>query len=237
MSGLALAPAALPGDAQAADPRAGRKAAAEPNPEFLAAIPAPFRAAVTNIVRAPTLSAKGAEGPFVADPAVYDYLIDHPDRASVAWRRLGVPCVMITDLGGGRFMWADDQGSKLTWQVAAKFADGVVWVASGTIKPGSVLPLVPVQAVAVLRTPRAPVPGDANAATFEPAVNVYLQTDSRAASTLLRIAGPAAPRMAEQGAEQLLLFFSGPSRYARQHPDEAAKLFAPGPAPAVPGAK
>ena len=39
--------------------------------------------------------------------------------------------------------------------------------------------------------------------------------------------GPAAPRMAEQGAEQLLLFFSGPARHLYKHPDEVPTLLAP----------
>ncbi len=56
---------------------------------------------------------------------------------------------------------------------------------------------------------------------------MYLQTDSRAASAVLRMIGPAAPRMAEQGAEQLLLFFSGPARYVYRHPDQLESLLAP----------
>ncbi len=222
-SGLAAAPVFV---APAADPKP-RKNAGEPNPAFLDAIPAPYRPAVAAVIRTPTISAKGSEKAFVARPAEYDFLVDHPDRAAVAWRRLDIPCVAITDLGNNRWAWTDDNGSELTWQVVAKFADGVVWLASGHVKAGPVLPVVPVQAVAVLRYPRTPLDGDPTAALFEPSVHVYAQTDSRAATTLLRIAGPAAPRMAEQGAEQLMLFFSGPARWAHEHPADAARLLAP----------
>ena len=87
--------------------------------------------------------------------------------------------------------------------------------------------MVPVKAVAVLKVPRKTIDNKNEIALFDPVVNVFLQTDSRAATVLLKMAGPAAPRMAEQGAEQVLLFFSGPARYILDHPDEATRLLAP----------
>ena len=218
VAGLALAHTAF-----AADP--GR--APELTPALLAAIPAPARAAVAAVVANPTITARSSETPFLARPADYDFLTEHPDRASLAWRRLKVPCVPITDTGNSQFLWSDEAGNHITWRAVARFTDGVVWVASGKIKAGAVLPTVPIQAVAILRCPRTLLPGAPGEATFEPSVAIYLQTDSRAAGAFLRIAGPAAPRMAEQGAEQLLLFFSGPARYARQNPDQVTELFAP----------
>jgi hypothetical protein len=184
-----------------------------------------YRDAVAQVVRQPTLSAKAADDEFTAHPGVYDWLLEHPDRASLAWRRMQVPCVEITDLGSGRFHWSDANGSELTWQTVGRFADGLVWYATGKVKPGTLLPMVPVRAVAVLRVPRERV--DDKAAVFQPVLQVYLQTDSRAANAVLRMIGPAAPRMAEQGAEQLLLFFSGPARYLYRHPGESQRLLAP----------
>jgi hypothetical protein len=184
-----------------------------------------YRDAVATVVRQPTLAAKAADDEFTAHPKIYDWLLEHPDRASLAWRRMQVPCVEITDLGNGRFHWSDSNGSELTWQTVGKFTDGLIWYATGKVKPGTLLPMVPVKAVAVLRVPREKV-GE-QAATFQPVLQVYLQTDSRAANAVLRMIGPAAPRMAEQGAEQLLLFFSGPARYLYRHPDEAPAILAP----------
>ena len=60
-----------------------------------------------------------------------------------------------------------------------------------------------------------------------PTVNIYFQTDSRAAATVMRMAGPAAPRMADDGAEQLLFFFSGMARYLEKHPDQTGALLSP----------
>jgi hypothetical protein len=43
----------------------------------------------------------------------------------------------------------------------------------------------------------------------------------------MRIAGPAAPRMAEDAAEQLLFFFSGMAKYLNKHPDQITALLSP----------
>ncbi len=189
-----------------------------------------YKPAVAAVLSAPTVTAKATELPFRAHPVVYDWLVDHPDRCSVAWRRMSVPCLPITPLGDGRFRFSDDKGTEVTWRQVGKSADCAVWYASGRVNPGKALPTVPVKAVAVLRCPRT-VTGDDQVATFEPTVVAHVQTDSKAAAAVLRIIGPAAPRLADQAADQLLLFFSGPSRYLLRHPDEADVLLAP------PGAK
>jgi hypothetical protein len=111
----------------------------------------------------------------------------------------------------------------------------MIWYANGKVKPGALLPTVPVKAVAVLHAPRTAVEGKAGVADFAPKVQIYLYSESRPAQAMLRILGPAGPRMAEQGAEQLMLFFSGPTRYIYRHPDELASLL--GPAQAKPTAK
>jgi hypothetical protein len=209
--------------ASAAEPRA-----AMPRPAtagLLESVVPVYRDAVAQVVRQPTISAKAADDEFTAHVKVYDWLLEHPDRTSLAWRRMKVPCVEITDLGDGRFHWSDPNGSELTWRTVGRFADGLVWYASGKVKPGTLLPTVPVKAVAVLSVPREK--RDEKSATFQPVVQVYLQTDSRAANAVLRMIGPAAPRMAEEGAEQLLLFFSGPARYLYRHPDEVPTILAP----------
>ena len=200
---------------------------ARPAPFPLELVAPQYQPAVQAVLKAPTLTGKAAEAPFRAHPAVYDWLVEHPDRCSVAWRRMSVPCLPITALADGRLRFADDKGTEVTWRVVGKSADCVIWYASGKVNPGKALPTVPVKAVAVLRCPRAVTDSDDRVASFEPSVVAYVQTDSKAATAVLRLIGPAAPRLAEQAADQLLLFFSGPSRYVLRHPDEADVLFAP----------
>ena len=56
----------------------------------------------SKVVRKPTISTRGRVRRVVCTPAVYEWLLDHPDRVSLAWRRLKVPCVEITDAGKGQ---------------------------------------------------------------------------------------------------------------------------------------
>ncbi len=154
------------------DPRAAipqQATAVRPASVGLLDVVAPaYRDAVAHVVRQPTLSAKAADDEFTAHVKIYEWLLEHPDRAALAWRRMRVPCVEIADLGQGRFHWADESGSELTWQVVGRFQDGLVWYATGKVKPGSFLPMVPVKAVAVLKVPREKV--DEKVATFQPVV-------------------------------------------------------------------
>ncbi|HEY1380149.1 MAG TPA: hypothetical protein VGF55_25325 [Gemmataceae bacterium] len=189
-------------------------------PVPLDVLPANLRDPIARVVRDPTLSAHGPAEEFVAGP--YDWLLDHPDRVATAWRRLGVPCVGITNKGDGRFLWSDGEGSDIAWVTAYSGPSMRIWYAEGQAKASTSLPVVPVRAVAVLRHTRRSDASGQVLVTHE--VDVYLQTDSRAAALVTRLLGPAAPRMAEQGASQLLMFFSAMAKYLDEHPDQVPTL-------------
>ena len=55
-------------------------------------------------------------------------------------------------------------------------------------------------------------------------LQIYLQSDSTAAKLVTRMFGDSAPKMAEQGTEQLLMFFSGIAKYAHDKPEKAKSL-------------
>lgn len=184
------------------------------------------RETVAGVLKASTLSAKSEEAEFAAHPAVYDWLLDHPDRAALGWQRLKVPCVDIEDKGKGQFRWEDESGSELNWQAVGEIENGRIWYATGKVKAAALMPMIPVKAVAVLQAPRSAVNKE-GVANFKPVVNVYLQCDSKLANAALRIAGPSAPKMAEEGAGQLLYFFSGVARYLEQKPDLVESVLAP----------
>jgi hypothetical protein len=194
-------------------------------PAGLESLEGPFKADVLAVATKPLISAKSREESFVANPTVYQWLLDHPDRAALAWERLGVPCLPLRDIGKGQFQYKDEQGNEITWQQVGTLADGRVWHATGKVKPGALIPTVPVKAVATIRHPQTK--NADGTISLTPAIQVFFQTDSRAASTVMRIAGPAAPRMAEDGAEQLLYFFSGLAKYLHKHPDQVAALLSP----------
>ena len=193
-------------------------------PVDLETLPAAVREALARVMRQPTITAVAPIEEFACASDKYVWLLDHPDRVSLAWKRLNVTAIEIAARENGRFNWQDDQGSELTWRMIAQSGEGRIWYAEGKVKPGALLPLVPVRAVAVLRHG---VKKDTDGTPLiRHQVEVYLQTDSKTAALVLRMLGPTAPRMAEQGAEQLLMFFSGVARYIDRHPSRAQALLA-----------
>src|SRR5262245_24345081 len=64
----------------------------------------------------PTLVARGPAETFACMPEQYFWLLDHPDRAVTAWRRLGAKCVSIERRPGNKFAYVDDAGSDVVWE-------------------------------------------------------------------------------------------------------------------------
>jgi len=188
-------------------------------------VAARYRDAVVAVMKKPTISTRGTFPAFTGTPAVYDWLLDHPDRVSLAWQRLKVPCVEIVDAGNGAFTWSDGEGSELAWRTVGRFPDGLVWYATGKVKPSPIAPSIPIKAVVVMLHPKKAA--DDGTTTIGPVTHVYLQTDSKAANVVLRLLGPTAPKLAEQGAEQLLFFFAGIAKYVQKHPEKSEELLAP----------
>jgi hypothetical protein len=184
-----------------------------------------FHDGVTKCVRHPTVSTKSTGDEIVCTVAVYEWLFDHPDRVALAWQRLKVPTVAIADLGGGKFSWTDENGSEVIWQTVGKFPDGRVWYASGKVKPAAAGPSLPIQATFVVSHPRKAEKD--GVAVFVPSVQIYVHSDSKAAALALKVIGPAAPRLAEEAANQLLEFFGGIATVVQRYPGKAETLLGP----------
>src|SRR5262245_7964706 len=187
-------------------------------------IPAPGRDKVRALLEHPTLSIRGQPETFNCEPTLYQWFLDHPNRVAVAWRRLGAKVVDITDRGNGQFGWSDMQGSDIRWDTVYRGPLMRVWHAEGKVRPGALLPLVPVQAVVVLRYAEAR-DGDGRPILRHQA-ELVLHTDSKAMALAARLFGASAPRLAEQYVSQVEMFFSAMVWYLDQHPDKAAKLLA-----------
>ena len=157
------------------------------------------------VVEQPTLTATGPVDEFAGRAAMYQWLLDHPDRASRSWHRLGTPCLEIVDRGNGRFGWTDNQGSDLFWQTVHRTKE----VQSGTRRAG------PARACCCRRSPcgrwsclrhkreRCPT----SAANSPPGRSVHSgrqqgRSPRSPASSVLLLRWP------EQGVTQMQLFFS-----------------------------
>jgi hypothetical protein len=189
-------------------------------PVPLDVVPADLREPIAKVVRDPTVCAHGPSEEFPG--WAYDWLLDHPDRVATAWRRVGVPCVAISPRDDNKYAWVDPDGSNVGWVTAFRGPTMRIWYAEGQAKAAPSLPIIPVRAVAVLRQTRRT--DEAGQLLVSHEVDIYLQTDSRAAALVARLLGPAAPRMAEQGATQLLMFFSAMAKHLDDHPEQVPRL-------------
>lgn len=184
-----------------------------------------FRDAVLKCVRNPTISTKALGDEVVCTVSVYEWLFDHPDRVALAWQRLKVPAVTITDLGSGKFAWTDENGSEVIWQTVGTFTDGRVWYATGRVKGSPLMPSIPIQGVIVVTHPKK-VEKD-GVALFTPTAHAFMHSDSRAANLALKALGPTAPKLAEDAAGQLLEFFGGIADHVQKNPKRADTLLGP----------
>ncbi len=176
-------------------------------------------------LRQPTLATWAAGQEIVCTVAVYEWLLDHPDRVALAWQRLEVPALTIGRIDDDTFFWSDGQGNHITWRAVAKQADRRVWYASGKLKATRLTPPIAVEAVAILHYPK--LAEKDGVARYRPQVECYLRSESRTALMWLRLLGPAADQMASQAAGQLIDFFSGIAEFVQQHPQAASVLLAP----------
>lgn len=203
-----------------------------------AALPIPWQdmteravAIARPLVEKPTLTARGPAETFYGSPEHYHYFLDHPDHAVAQWRKIGAKCVGIMPRGQGQYGWTDELGSELVWETVHRGPGVRVWFAEGKVRPGPVMPLVPVKAILVL------VHAEAQAKDGRPVIRhqaeLFVQTDSKTAAALTKLMGPSARVAAEQGMSQLQLFFAGLSWYAHKHPDEAPAMLRPAPSQAA----
>lgn len=214
LTGLALLAGALWVSQARAAERAAAPAAAAPWPRL------PERA--RQVVERPTMTCHGPSEVFVGRPALYYWLLDNPDRAALAWRRLGAPSLGITARGPGCFGWSDSAGSDVTWETVYRDARQRVWYAEGKVRPFVLLPAIPVRAVVVLRHTDAP---DRDRRTIlRQQADVYVHADSKTAELVTKMLGASAPRLAEQAVAQLEVFFSALVWYMDRHPEQIGML-------------
>jgi hypothetical protein len=173
-----------------------------------------------------TVSAKGPAETFPGNPDHYLYFLAHPDRAVTAWRRLGAKCVSITARGQDQFGWSDDQGSDLTWETILDAPGLRIWYADGKVRPGTLMPLIPVRGLVIVRYGFTKNAEGGTAITHQ--IELFAHTDSKTAAAMTRLLGPSSTRMGEQGLGQMQMFFSALTGYLDRHPEDVEKLFKAG---------
>jgi len=189
-------------------------------------IPADVRESVRQILQHPTLFGHGPSESFGGDPELYRWLLDHPDRAMIAWRRLGAPCTEITNVGAGYFASNDGRGDEVRWRSVFENGTLRVWFAEGRVRPAPLLPSVPVRAVILMRHGKRPDGPDRTVLYHQ--ADIYVQVDSKTAALVVKMLGPSLPRLAEEGLRQIEMFYSALVWYCDQHPERTQKLLTVG---------
>jgi hypothetical protein len=187
----------------------------------LGELPPGTRDKVKKVLDRPTIFTLGPRESFTCCPNVYQWLLDHPQHAVAAWRRLGAHCTEIEERADGKFGWTDGQGSDVHWWTVHRGSELRVWYAEGQVRaPG--IPLIPVRAVVVIRyTERR---NQAGRTLIQHQTELFLQTDSRAVALIAKVMHAAAPQEAEKYAGQLEMFFSALSWYLDQHAEKAETI-------------
>jgi hypothetical protein len=186
-------------------------------------LPAWVRDRVRAVMEQPTLATRGPSEAFHCRPNVYYWLLDHPDQAVRLWRCLGAKCTDIEAQGDNRFGWQDPQGGEVHWHTVLRTARQRIWYAEGRVRPGLLLPSVPVQAVVVLNHAEG-CDGQGRPAVRHQ-MDLVLHANSHAVALAARLFGASAPRLAEQYVGQMETFFGALAWYLSEHPDKATTLF------------
>jgi hypothetical protein len=182
-------------------------------------LPPHMRDSVNYVLDRPTLFTHGPQEAFTCSPSMYQWFLDNPDQAVRVWRRLGARCMDIQNRGQGVFSWTDGQGSDVRWWTIYRNPQMRIWYAEGNAKAPGVLPLIPVRVVVVLHHVQGR--NSAGQPMIQHHADLFVQTDSKTASVVARLMGPSVPRMAEQAAGQMEMFFSALAWYLDQHPGKA----------------
>lgn len=196
-----------------------------PLPIPVESLPANYRDAILDVIRDSTMTVQVGPEVFHSPAALYHWLLEHPDRVSRAWLRLGVPCLNITTRADGQHRWMGDEGTMVVWRRVAQSEHGLIWYAHGRANPGPLLPMVPGRAVAVLWYRHGL--DDEGRPVVRHHLDLYMQTDGTAAGLIARVLGATAPDLAQEAAGQLLYFFSGVARHLDARPEETQQLLAP----------
>jgi hypothetical protein len=217
-----LAGWAAPAFGQASDDADLSSAVAPPHLDA-SEFPEEARARVRSVVEEPTLAARGPQEMFTCQPAMYHWLLDHPDQAVKLWRRLGAKCIEVQDAGGGRFAWKEG-ANDVRWDVILDGPNRRVWYAEGVVKPALLIPAVPVKALLVLDYTEGKDGAGRPAVRHQ--MQLILHTDSKVMALATRLMGETAPKTAEKFLAQLQMFYAAMAWFLDQHPDKAEKLFA-----------
>lgn len=188
--------------------------AARPKPSLPAEIPAKDRVALERVAEDSSVSTRVNAEPFVARPAVFEYLLDHPEFATHVTRALRFARYRIWQTPEGLFL---DDGWGATGHFTVVYAgNGTrVMYASGQYQQ-RVLPDIHGQAVVVIEYGFRPA--SEGRAVVTTSVTGFVKLESSFWSLASKLASTAASDKAEREALRLMKVFARTSRAIEDDP-------------------
>lgn len=181
----------------------------------------PLRSKVSSLLQQPTLYRRGRAEAFPCQPAVYDWLLDHPHHACSAWQSLGAKCATIDKKSDGSFVGVDPLGSELRWVSILTESGRRIWHAEGSIRPAILLPKVTLRALVILNYDE--VKGADGRVGIRQRFELFAQVDGKGPS-IAKLLGMSTEQVAAKTLDQIGLFFSGMAWYAYAHPLQARSI-------------
>lgn len=185
-------------------------------------LPPEARQKLGHVLDKPSVTASGPAETFVSPPALYRWLLDHPDLTAKLWHLLGANVSEVKE-HNGRYRWADDKGSEVFWSIALRAPGLHVWYAEGKVKPALLVPLTSFKAVVYLKYTEGKDTEDQPA--IQHRVHFVLRCDSRAIALAMRLLGKSAPGLAEQYLGHLQTFYGGMAWYLHADEERARKMY------------
>lgn len=217
---------APPAAAEAAKPAAALDQAAKAAEAIpLNKLPKSHQQRVSDILKKPAIYRRGAPESFPCDPAVYQWLLDHPQHGVKAWQAVGAKCVAVEKNADGEFRGADANGSEVRWFPLLAENNRRIWYVEGGSRPFPFAPHLTVKAVLVMHFEE--IQGPNGTPGIRQQTELFGQFDGKAAALLAKLWGTSVDVAAGNALEQVATFFSGMAWYLTEHPAWGRKVFNP----------
>jgi hypothetical protein len=194
---------------------AGGPGPAEPRLPLPPGLAARDRQQIEEIVQHAFASTQKGLDPYVVRPAIFEYLLDHPEFASHVTRALRAARYRIWR--EGEALWLDDGwGVKGTFSVVHAAPGLRIVLAQGAYR--SALPDITGRAVVALVYKLQPAPGGRQQVSTT--LTAFVQIDSAVVRTIGKVGGPLVQKKADREARQLLRVFAKVSRAIESNPTD-----------------
>lgn len=175
------------------------------------------RAKVEEVLQNSELFVRGPIESFPCKPAIYRWLLDHPEWGVHAWRHLGATQIQVERQKDNSFLGQDQSGGELRWRLVHEASGKRVWYAEGSGRMAPFTPIVTIRAVLLLRYQE--VMAEDGRVGIRHRSEVFAMYDPKSAALIRKFLQSSSETLGKKVLEQIELFFSGMAWYLTENPD------------------